>query len=100
VTGLIGYLKLVLAVQYGAIAIQTLDTSLEHAVIILALLSLHQSSGNGFKRQAMLFVRVSEQSPFLSHSNSRLSIISTGTRVRISNSSIVRSSSSTELELP
>jgi hypothetical protein len=50
----------------------TLCNSLQHALSLLSLLSLHQSSSNSFQRQAFRFVSVYELSPCLRQSKYRL----------------------------
>jgi hypothetical protein len=50
--------------------IQEFFSSLEHKLSIFCLFCLYQSSGNDFQRQTFLFLRISELSPCLTHSDS------------------------------
>jgi hypothetical protein len=72
VTGFIGHLQLVNTGNINSSWVCTVYSSLWHALSILNLLCLHQSSGNGFQRQTISFLWVSKLTSCLSYSNSQL----------------------------
>jgi hypothetical protein len=75
VTWLVGLLWIVIAFYSTALwPILTVDSSLKHALSLLTLLSLHQSSGNGFQWRTFSSFCVLQLPPCLSHSKSWLRV--------------------------